>query len=178
MDEAIAQVVLVTNTTPEKAAQYVTLADGDVDQAVTLFFENDGADLSGALPSATQTHTTTSRLADRGNSGNPINLDDDNISDDNDPEITGYRRVGAGESSLDDDEAMARRLQEEMYGAVGLEDDGIRAPIARQTETLLGPGAAMGPTSGIEADVEQRMYDIQRRRGQGRPGCLSVTKYG
>ena len=178
-DDAIAQVVMVTNTTPEKATQYLTLADGDPDQAVTLFFENGGADLVGgpssSTPTATQS-TVPSTATGAGNAQNPISVDDDDMFDDDNPQITHSQRVGATEpqrqSSLyEDDAAMARRLQEEMYGGGGGGDtngeDPVRAPLARQSETLLGPGADMGGFSAAEtsAAVDREM---QRRRHGGK----------
>ena len=184
MDDAIAQVVNVTDTTPEKALQYVTLADGDPSQAIALFYENNGADLVGnnssSAPSFAQP-TTSSHLRGPGDSQNPINVDgDDAISDDNDPAITGFRKGealgGQGASphgrglTFEDDAAMARRLQEEMYGGSSAMDPeaSVRAPIARQSETLLGPGADAGTYSDAEipAAVERRMRDFQRRRAQ------------
>ena len=174
MDEAIATVVTVTGSTPEIAAQYVQLADGDPNQAVQLFFENGGADLGGA-PSQSQPQPSSNSLP-TGGAQNPIDLDaEEHISDDNDPEVTGFRKRTQGTApsrpagDLEDDEAMARRLQEEMYGEAGVED-GIRAPIARQAETLVGPGAGVLPTVGPEFDaaIEARMRDLHRRRNQGR----------
>ena len=87
--------------------------------------------------------------------------DDDEVNevdggdDDDEVQMTGSRSLGAGAGrhSVEDDEAMARRLQEEMYGSGGgggggggrlgeeLDENGVRAPIARTTETLVGPGS-------------------------------------
>ena len=40
----------------------------------------------------------------------------------------------------EDDEAIARRMQEELYGGAGVDEAaGVRAPIARTRETLVGP---------------------------------------
>ncbi|RMD43873.1 hypothetical protein DV735_g1226, partial [Chaetothyriales sp. CBS 134920] len=176
MDEAISQVAAVTGSTPELASQYLQLADGDPNQAVQLFFENGGADLVGATSAATATAAAAHQSAasrpgpsGSGASHNPINVDDvGHISDDNDPEITGFRRVNNG-PSVEDDEAMARRLQEEMYG--GLHEQEVRAPIARQSETLLGPGADVGLLSGPEVDaaVQARMLEMQQRRSRAAP---------
>ncbi len=166
MDEQISQLVSITACTPEIARQYLQLADGDVNQAVQLFFENGGADLAGNVASA-PTPASSSRQVGAGNAQDPINLGDEDASDDNDPEITGYRpnrqQAGAG---VEDDEAIARRLQEEMYGS---SEQPLRAPIARQSDTLLGPGAAMGPLQGGALDdaVEERINAFQQRRRQG-----------
>lgn len=173
MDEAIATVVTVTGSTPELAAQYVQLADGDPNQAVQLFFENGGADLAGSSSSQPQPAPTSTQT---GGARNPIDVEaDDNISDDNDPEITGFRNISqshgpsrpAATLDYEDDEAMARRLQDEMYGE-GAMDDLIRAPIARQAETLVGPGADPLPVSGpaYDAAIQARMQAFERRRTQ------------
>lgn len=174
MDEAIAQVVAFCDTTPERAAQYVQLADGDANQAVSLFFENNGADLAAQFATSTPA-PSTSRLTGSGNARDPINLDDDNISDDNDPEITGFRKTEPSASqqnasaAYEDDEALARRLQEEMYGAGGAEEV-VRAPIARQAETLVGPGAdsVTYTGAGLDAAVQERIQAMQGRRGSGK----------
>jgi len=179
MDEAIATVVTVTGSTPELAAQYVQLADGDANQAVQLYFENGGADLAaGSSTTTARPPPSPSTSRPLGNALNPIDVDaDDNISD-NDPEITGYGKVSRGQgpsrpsarTDIEDDEAMARRLQEEMYGESDLVDD-IRAPIARQSETLVGPGIG----SELDVSVHERMQAMQRRRGQGEmnhDGCF------
>jgi UBX domain-containing protein 7 len=168
MDEAIAQLVSITACTPEIARQYVQLADGDTNQAAQLFFENGGVDLAGTAPAAPAPLPSTSRVSGAGNAQDPIDLgDDDNISDDNDPDITGYRPHQHANASLEDDEAMARRLQEEMYGG---QEHSIRAPIARQSDTLLGPGADVGPLGGSALDdaVQERIQAMQQRRRQGK----------
>ena len=171
MDEAISQLVSITDCTPEIARQYVQLADGDANQAVQLYFENSGADLAGNERSAPPPPASSSRLAGTGNASNSIDLgDEDNISDDNDPVVTGYRPHQQPSASAEDDEAMARRLQEEMYGGGGDPEQGIRAPIARQSDTLLGPGGSGGPFSGAALDeaVQERMQAMQQRRRQGK----------
>jgi UBX domain-containing protein 7 len=172
MDEAIAQLITITATTPEIARQYVQLADSDVNQAVQLFFENGGADLAGgsrpAAPAPPQNPASSSRISGAGNAQNPIDLgDDDNISDDNDPDVTGYQPRQQAQADTNDDEAMARRLQEQMYG--GNDEDAIRAPIARQSDTLLGPGSAVGGFGGGALDdaIQERMQAMQQRRRQG-----------
>ncbi|OAP62343.1 hypothetical protein AYL99_04546 [Fonsecaea erecta] len=183
MDEAIATVVSVCGTTPELASQYVQLADGDPNQAVQLFFENGGADLTGNSsrpppppPSSSNAHRP----------GEPLNLIDDdadeNISDDNDPEITGFRKIPqratpsgpARGADYEDDEAMARRLQNEMYGE-GVMDESVRAPIARQAEVLVGPGSAAPPMDPAVYSnaVEQRMQALERRRQLARAGIFN-----
>ena len=72
-------------------------------------------------------------------------------------------------SSYEDDEAMARRLQEEAYGAggggAGMDD--IRAPMARTTETLVGPDANWGGgEDDMRASIAEQMMARQQRRGK------------
>lgn len=170
MDEAIASVVAVCGTTTELAAQYVQLADGDPNQAVQLFFENGGADLAAPpAPAARPPPTSTSHLA--GHARDPIDVDaEDTISDDNDPEVTGFRKsTQIPDGDYEDDETMARRLQNEMYGEGGAERE-LRAPIARQAETLVGGYGGDMPqmaTPAYSSAVEDRMRAIERRRQQG-----------
>lgn len=163
MDEAITQMVAITDTTPDRAAQYLQVADGDVEQAVSLFFESGGVDLGVALPASRQTDSTA--RVNTGEVSDPINIDDDDISDDNDPVITGFSKRSAPAPTTDDDEAMARRLQEEMYGSNGGEQ-AIRAPIARTTEVLAGPGATDYYSGPVTDAVQERMQAFQDRRSE------------
>lgn len=183
MDDAIAQIVAITSASPERAGQYLQLADGDLDSAVMLYFENNGADPLGGPSSygaPPPPPPASSRPGGTGDAQDPIEVDDTTISDDNDSEITGFRKVGTSEgtvqshdrgSTFDADAEYARRLQEEMYGGAGGQEptgeEEVRAPIARQSETLLGPGADVGPLDDrdIPAHVMQQMHRMQNRRG-------------
>lgn len=169
MDEAIATVVSVCGTTPDLAARYVQLADGDANQAVQLFFESGGADLFGSSSSQNPPPRTTPHQT--GDAGAPIDVDaEDNISDDNDPEVTGFRRTTQPPpADYEDDEAIARRLQNEMYGEGDSMNEEIRAPIARQAETLVGGYGSNLPMADAQysSAVEDRMRTIERRRQQG-----------
>lgn len=183
-DEAVAQFISFTSSTTERAEQYLRLTDGDIQQAIDLFFANDGNDAYGstsasAAPAPAQ---STAQSAGRGreqaatsrhrqdyeDEDGVVHIDSDRdlTDDDEEPQITGFntRRVtrpGRPTSDVrtpssmtppparpvtnlvDEDEAMARRLQEEFYGGAGsvedLAPDGVRAPLARTTETLVGP---------------------------------------
>ena len=173
MDESIAQMTEVTGCTPEQASQFLQLADGNVDQAMTLFF--DGGDLVGGT-SHSHTQETASRPAGEGDSQNPISLDDD----DDEPQISGVSVVGhqTSDSTFDADAEMARQMQEEMYGGAGggggtNGEEPVRAPIARQAQTLAGPGADYddAPRFGAgpdfdNADVQRQIAAIQGRRAR------------
>lgn len=170
MDEQIGTFVAFTAATEAQAQQYLALTDGNVEQAVELFFSN--PDLgSGSAPRPPS------------NQNDPITIDDDD--DDDDVHMTGSRPA-APTHSVEDDEAMARRLQEEMYGAGGggggggrrradVDDEGYRAPMARTTETLVGPGSDWrdDPDAMNSAIFEQ----LQRRQMGGsrsaRPGIFN-----
>lgn len=188
------QFVSFTNSTVERAEQYLRLTDGDVQQAIDLFFTNDGNDAYGSAPSTDppnpqaslghvqQTETPRQRHAYEDENG-VVHIDSDqNYSDDNELQVTGndtenvqgsIRSSGRPRSTMqassnltipsrptvnavDEDEAIARRLQEEYYGAAGVGGEhgpgGIRAPIAPTTETLIG--------SESEAISEEEMREV------------------
>ena len=187
MDEdLIAQFASITGSSPTLAAQYLRLADNNTEQAIELFYANEGADLeSSSQPPhsshpppnpAPSTRPTGHRRGYQDEDGvvhldsdqeDPDYFDDDNDSDalrqNQQQPSTAVRAASALQTSsdatprpgqapiaVDDDEALARRLQEEFYGAAGrssgggsemVDEHGYRAPIARTTETLVGPGS-------------------------------------
>ncbi|KAG5363527.1 UBX domain-containing protein 2 [Yarrowia sp. B02] len=55
MDELISNFCAITAASTDKAERYLQVCDNDLERAVTLFLENDGADLGGAEPSAPAT---------------------------------------------------------------------------------------------------------------------------
>lgn len=157
-DENISNFVAITSCDPTKAAQYLGLTDGNLEQAIELFFESPNLDFSGtpaAQPAAS-------------NADNPIQIDsDDDMSD--------FDAPSRPQANTEDDEAMARRLQEEMYGAggAGLAQDEVRAPMERRTETLVGPNANWGP-GNEEEDVQAMIQEQLRRRNPAtRPGIFN-----
>lgn len=164
-DDTIAQFTAITSASPDRAQQYLQVSDGDIQQAVQLFFENDGASLSGGGPAP----PPAPRPPQAGHSGTS---NDDPVTIDSDGEDAG--------AAAESDEAMARRLQDEMYGGGGPRGDdidpetGVRAPMARQAETLAGPGAAYGGYGGFhdeddmrQAIAEQMAAQHARRAGRG-----------
>lgn len=166
MDDAISQMVAITNTTPERAQQYLQVTDGDIEQAVSLFFESGGADL-GPAPSTTQ---STTRITGSGNAQDPISIDDEQV---NDTPRTTNTGPSADPPEFEDDEAMARRLQQEMYGGSGGAEEPIRAPIARQTEVLAGPGASDYYGGSVDDAIQERLQAFQSRRGK-KPSFLDL----
>lgn len=211
-EETIAQFASITGSSPAIAAQYLRLADNHTEQAIELFYANEGADLE---PSSQLVHSQppqipapSTRPTGRGrgyqDEEGVVHLDSDqedpDDSDSDDVEVTGYDRqepltaggpastlqtsssatspVGQGSMAVDDDEAMARRLQEEFYGAAGrtggggaevVDEHGYRAPIGRTTETLVGQGS-FDPTDQDEmraAVMEQMASRRQSTRHRG-----------
>ena len=179
-DEAVAQFVSFTSSTPERAEQYLRLTDGDIQQAIDLFFANDGNDAYGSTSAAPaqsvaqsagdihERAATSRQRQEYEDEDGVVHIDSDrDLTDDDEPQITGHSarrgQVTRPErpqsdvrtpssmtppartvtNHVDEDEAMARRLQEEFYGGTGSVDelgpDGVRAPLARTTETLVGP---------------------------------------
>lgn len=146
----VAQFTEITGSTPELAIQYLQITEFQIEQAMQLYFESGGAPLTGepAQPSH--------------RSGIPDDADVVNIDSDTDDETPQQ----SGLPTLDDDEAMARRLQEQMYGGPGGldNDDEVRAPLARTTETLVGPGADYDSGEDMHANI------LSQLRARGRSG--------
>ena len=204
-DTALATFTSITGTTPDRAAQYLKLTEGDVQQAIEFFYANDGAELE-APASSTPAHTSqaphipSSRIRPQGRTQDYEDEDgvvhiDSDLDSEVDIEATSQtsRRTtaAAGRSTsnahtpsastppshqatkeTDDDEALARRLQEEFYGATGnapmLDENGIRAPMARTTETLIGPDS-FDPNNpeDMNAAVLEQLRARQRPRPRG-----------
>jgi hypothetical protein len=144
MDDRVNQFMSITSCTAQKAESYLKVSDHDVEQAIQLFFETDGADIEAAAPDAPPLPARQPRDANN----EPIYINDDDDMEDDDvrqaiqaSEQHSTLPAQSGAMSYEDDEAMARRLQEELYGIGGGEaimENGVRAPIAKTRETLLG----------------------------------------
>jgi hypothetical protein len=165
-DENIVNFVSITSCEPEKAAQYLRLTEGNFEQAIQLFFDSPNLDLGGATASApAQTAPSASR--------NPITIDSDDDMSDFDPTAHTSNASARPPPAVEDDEAMARRLQEEMYGAGGpAGEEEVRAPMQRTTETLIGPGSNWGPADDDD-DVDALVQEQLARRRAGTPSLSS-----
>lgn len=163
MDELIAQFTTITGATVRNAETYLKVSDGDLPQAIQLYFDTGGADMesgpstqSAPPPPPPPPPVLPSRHA---LDDDPIQIDDDEMDgdgdDDDDDDLREALRAsepttaasgsgpGSGvNSAYDEDEAIARRLQEEFYGGAGGAgsggENGVRAPIARTRDTLIG----------------------------------------
>lgn len=178
----------ITGATPQVARHFLSITDGDPSQAIQLFF--DSPDLASAAAeniSHPPTVSTSSRQSARNvttgreDEHGVVHIDsDDDIDitmDDADEDAFETTPPAASSANIprssayEDDEAMARRLQEEMYAggdmASGFGADDVRAPLSRTTETLVG--GDWGPE-----DVEGTMLQQMRQRGQPRPSEFTV----
>lgn len=149
MEGQIAQFMSITDCTQQKAESYLKVSDYDLEQALQLFFDTGGADMEASTPAP----FVTSPFPTRPPFGtDPIDDDATDIEDEDMREAMRAseqnppaRPAGRGVGSFEDDEAMARRLQEELYGtasgeASGGVENGVRAPIAKTMETLVDEG--------------------------------------
>ena len=128
-DETISTFTALTGATTAQATQYLNLADGNLEQAAQLWFETGG---SLAQESTSSTNAPPVPASTRPSQSRPQGYQEDDdgniIIDSDDDEVSGQ-----GRPNTEDDEAMARRLQEEMYGSSGQAQQDVRAPISRTT---------------------------------------------
>lgn len=174
MDDLIAQFTAITSADPSRAQQYLALTENNLEQAIQLYFDSDGADMGATLPQPAAP-AAPSQLSAGGGPGYrenadgvvTIDSDDDEMEDDfGGAPIPGSAAAPAQSTgAYEDDEAMARRLQEEAYGAGGAGGvDEVRAPMARTTETLVGPDANWGSDEAdMRAAISEQMMARQRR---------------
>jgi hypothetical protein len=172
MDENISNFVAITSCEPDRAASYLNLTDNNLEQAIQLFFDSPNLDFGGVPASQPPAPNAASAQ-------NPIPIDSDEDMSDFDAGLQS-NTPPAFQANVEDDEAMARRLQEEMYGASGaagvggLAQDEVRAPLERRTETLIGPGADWGADDDPDEDVNAMVREqLARRRTAGRPGIFN-----
>lgn len=161
----VAQFTEVTGSTPELAIQYLQLTDFNIEQATMLYFENGGAPLTEEpVPSSSAPHRTPHTSGYEDPSGVVhIDSDDDVIIDEtrSAPQNRPAQPAPVSGSMFEDDEAMARRLQEELYSG-GDSTDGVRAPMARTTETLVGPEDDFGD-GDMHANILSQLRSRQSR---------------
>lgn len=185
MDEFMA----ITGASAEVASRYLGLTDNHVEQAIQLFF--DSPDLATGLnhenrPAAPPVPTST-RPEDehagrpaprqRGPQNDSDNDDDMDLDHDEEDEDTSQAAAISRAADYEDDEAMARRMQEELYAggdaSAGFDADGVRAPIGRVTETLVDGGGDWG-NDDMHAAVLQQM---RARRNNAAPSSSMRTSW-
>jgi UBX domain-containing protein 7 len=172
-DNPVAQFTEITGSTSELAVQYLELTDYNLEQAMQLYFENGGAEIV-EQPSRPQPEMSRSQPSSQPNvyedATGVVHLDSDDELEEIEGDVVDEIPSSPPARSptgphVEDDAAMARRLQEELYA--GTESvDGVRAPIARTTETL-------GPGDGFDDDEIQSAVLNQMRARQSRSSELS-----
>ncbi|KAF2854580.1 UBX domain-containing protein 7 [Plenodomus tracheiphilus IPT5] len=170
-DGNVADFISITSCDPDKAAQYLRLTDGNLEQAIQLYFDSPNLDFGPAA--AAPAPPAASNAASSAH--NPIHVDSDDDMADFHPAAHASTPPTRPAPSTEDDEAMARRLQEEMYGGGGraaADPDEVRAPMQRTTETLVGPDANWGPADADD-DVDAMVQEQLARRRAGRAGIFN-----
>ena len=184
MDDLVAQFTAVTSADPERAAQYLHLTEGNLEQAIQLFYDSPALDLNTSGTShTTRPHVSVGRDADRPpyreDGEGVVHIDsDDEASETMDIDgeslpsrsyrhnpSSSFTRRPAAESTYEDDEAIAKRLQNEVY-EMGENPDEVRAPMARVSETLVGPDSNWGAEEDDYRSLE--ILARQRRARQGK----------
>ena len=178
MDEQVDLFVSVTGASPDVARRYLGMTDNP-EQAIQLFFES--PDLASSVgqgsqiqapPIPTSTHPQRAASGGRQDERGVVHTDsEEEDMDVDDDELAASRAAAVGRvADYEDDEAMARRMQEELYASGGGDfgADGVRAPMARTTETLVGGPGGDWPPDDMNAAILQQM----RARRQPRPGGM------
>lgn len=183
MDESVDGFMAFTGASADIARRYLGLTDNNAEQAIQLYF--DSPDLATGLnpetqppappvPTATRPQVTdTAPLTSHNRQRAPLDdLDDgedmDLDQEEEDEEASTAAALGKA-ADYEDDEAMARRMQEELYAggdaSGGFDADGVRAPMGRVTETLVDEAGDWGHDD-MHAAVLQQMR-ARRNNGSG-----------
>lgn len=169
-DEAIDTFTSFTGESAAVARRYLEMTDNNAQQAIQLFF--DSPDLASAMdqapettiPSATHRQSSSARQPREDDQG-VIHIDSDDDGDMDIDRNDEHEQAAAISRAADteEDEAIARRMQEELYATA--DTDGVRAPIARTTETLVGGDGDWPPDDMNAAVLEQMRFRQQRQAG-------------
>lgn len=188
--EAISTFSGITGASPEVAQGFLSLTGNDVERAIELFFENPELASSvqtgvpaSAPPASAPSRSNIAREDSRGiihidsDDDDVMQLSDDDVDRDDDDRATAAQAAALAQE--EEDAAMAKRLQEELYGenpgsgsgagaGAGLMgDDDVRAPIARTTETLVAPDPSWAGGGGDDFN-SAFLNQLRSRRGPPR----------
>ncbi|KAK4167130.1 hypothetical protein QBC43DRAFT_8441 [Cladorrhinum sp. PSN259] len=178
----------ITGSSTEAARRMLEMC-GDLEQAITLWFSDEDLQRSMSNPAASTSAAATSRSASRPSRPNVgredaqgvihLDSDDDDVAMTENDDLTGFESDDghdpasvARAAQEEEDAAMAKRLQEELYGGGGAGasgagagglDDEVRAPISRTTETLV---AGYGGDDDAEDEGHAAFLAHMRRRAQ------------
>ncbi|VBB71981.1 Putative protein of unknown function [Podospora comata] len=186
-EEQIQEFMAVTATSHAVAKRMIDMC-GDSTQAISMWYSD--LDLQRNIEQSLQTPAlTTASNRPRPSQGREdaqgvIHIDDsdDDMQDpgfDSDTDdVAGIARA----AQEDEDAALARELQEQFYnpsasgaggGGAGLDDDGVRAPMARTTEVLVAPGGGFD-----DDDHESVLAQIRARREHGQAAAAARRRAG
>ena len=179
----------ITGANRTAAERILELCGSELEQAIQLWFTDEDLQRSlsnaGSSTMAAGASTTSASRSARPNRPQVgredaqgvihIDSDDDVLMTEDETDDTDEAVNVARQAQEEEDAAMAKKLQEELYsgggsGQAGGADEDVRAPMARTTETLVGPNFDDGD-DGHAAVLEQ-----MRRRQQAR-GALAVTPF-
>ncbi|KAM0270871.1 hypothetical protein ACHAQH_009282 [Verticillium albo-atrum] len=202
MDDEISSFAAITNADPEVARGFLEMSGGNLEAAIQLFFENPdiqrsfGAAGASSVPPAVP---SSSRPSGTGRQDQPIQIDSEDDDDFHDTNMLGddddFNEIGGDSSGHEhavavarsaqeeEDAAMAKRLQEELYGSGagasggGPTLDDVRSPIRATTETLIAPSFGGGGLNDEEeADMAALLQQERQRaaaRARGRPVTMA-----
>ncbi|KAH8815367.1 hypothetical protein F5884DRAFT_772050 [Xylogone sp. PMI_703] len=167
-DEAIDTFTSFTGESAAVARRYLAVTDNNAQQAIQLFF--DSPDLASGLDQTSQANSSSNTRPQQGTTNRHsednegvIHIDSDDDAGMDIDETDEHERVTAisRAADTDEDEAIARRMQEELYASG--DGDGVRAPIARTTETLVG-GDGDWQSDDMSSAVLEQMRARQQRQ--------------
>ncbi|KAK4098772.1 hypothetical protein N658DRAFT_431262 [Parathielavia hyrcaniae] len=168
----------ITGANRTAAERMLELCGSELEQAIQLWFTDEdlqrsltNAGPSNAAAGASSGSTTLSSRPNRPPIGREdaqgvihLDSDDDDVAmSEDEPDETDEVVNIARQAQEEEDAAVARRLQEELYTGQTTDETGVRAPMARTTETLVGPSFADDDDDGHAAVLAQ-----MRRRQQAR----------
>lgn len=167
-DETITQFSAITSASVDQAQRYLQLTDGNLEQAIQLFFEDPSL---GSEPSTSTSRPQPAPTTTR-NEREVITID----SDDSDIEMLDEAPVRRGHDTSADAE-YARQLQEEMYGTGPTQDEDIQAPMTRTRETLVGGAAGYDDLddAAVSDVIHQRVFGGPNRRNGGESSCAIIS---
>lgn len=171
--EAVEAFIGITGANRTAAEHMLELCGSDLEQAVQLWYADE--DLQRTLTNAGSSGTAAQQTPGRPNRPQ-IGREDEHgvihIDSDDDVPMTqdDFAESDAADEAAniarkaqeEEDAAMAKRLQEELYSGQAADEDGVRAPIGRTTETLVAPTSY--DDDGHAAVLEQLR---RRRQAQG-----------
>lgn len=192
-DEQVATFISITSATPEVARGFINLANDNVERAIELFFEDpdlvtnvqvDTGSRASNVPAIPSNPTTSASRVGREDASGVIHIDSDDedtqFKMDEDEDDGGHiartnAAMAAAVAQEEEDAAMAQRLQDELYragnGEWAGEEERVRAPIARTTETLVAPDPMW---SGNTRGYHDPMALVNQLRQQRQAGTRTL----